>query len=165
MPEEVILLEKLERSPREEVAPEEPDPFMGPDVDPLRGLRRAASRLYRTSGPFDPGYGPFAPVVVLGVGLLVWRAEGTTRRLVAAWAVTYVLLNLAAGGLPGPNLVRYNKDLEVLAPLACVGLGSLTVGLWQRWRPLGLLLGAGYLLFGAVRAHGFLVGTFVGEGL
>ena len=36
--------------------------------------------------------------------------------------MTYLVLNLASGGLPGPNLVRYNKDLEVVAPLFCVAL-------------------------------------------
>src|SRR6185295_12942437 len=121
MAEERVLLDKQEQQARqaalagETPAPpeEDDDPYTGPRADLLRGLRKAGWRLYVF-------YGLFAPVVVAGV-LLAWRRtpRPDAARFVAAWALTYLLLNIASGGLPGPNLVRYNKDLEVVAPLCC----------------------------------------------
>ena len=130
MPEERILLEKPSTPlPPEELAPQEPDdPYAGPTIDPWRGLRKAGWRLYVF-------YGLFAPVVVAGV---VARLEVLRRRspaaFVAAWALTYLALNLLSGGLPGPNLVRYNKDLEVVAPLFCLALARIGEWLWARSR-------------------------------
>ena len=48
MPEEQILLEKLAQAPPpdENAPPDTDDPFAGPGVDPVRGLRKAGWRLY-----------------------------------------------------------------------------------------------------------------------
>ena len=156
MPEARILDEKP-ASPADDAAPEAPDdPYAGPNLDPLRGLRKAASRLALF-------YGWFAPVVIAGL-LLVWRGTtGDLRRFVAAWALTYVVLNLASGGLPGPNLVRYNKDLEIVAPLFCVALAEVGAWAWARSRPLAVAFGASYVAYGALRAYRDLTDRFTLE--
>lgn len=146
MPEERILLEKLERArPDEDAAPEEPDPYAGPSLDPWRGIRKAAWRLYVF-------YGPFAPAVIAGLLVLFPRGDATRARFVLAWASTYLLLNLASGGLPGPNWLRYNKDLEIVAPLCCIALASVAAWLARRSRALAVVFGSGYLLFALLRA-------------
>jgi len=159
MAEERVLLDKQEQQARqaalagEPVAPPEPedDPYTGPRADLGRGLRKAGWRLYVF-------YGLFAPVVVAGV-LLAWRHTGRpdAARLVAAWALTYLVLNLASGGLPGPNLVRYNKDLEIIAPLCCLGLASVGAWLWPRTRAGALAYGAAFWIFGLLRARGYFL--------
>jgi hypothetical protein len=164
MSEERALLEKQERSSAASqsgyVEPEPQDPFTGPRLDPLRGLRKAAWRAYVF-------YGFFAVAVLAG---LVWlvreqarQGAGSRARFLMAWALTYVALNLASGGLPGPNLVRYNKDLELVAPLCCLALGSVGVWLWERARVLGLMYGAAFWAFGLLRAVRYLTATFVLE--
>src|SRR4029450_3791247 len=75
-------------------------------------------------------YGPFAFAVLLGLVALCGHATTLTRRFALAWAATYVVLTLLSGGLPGPNLVRYNKDHEIVAPLFCVGLAVVGGGGW-----------------------------------
>jgi len=157
MAEEKILLERPATPVEPDVKPEEPDdPYAGPSVDPLRGLRKAAWRLYVF-------YGPFALAVVAGVAL-VWRAQsGPERAFVLAWALTYVALNLLSGGLPGPNLVRYNKDLEVVAPLFCLALASVGEWLWARGRWLALAYATAYGAFGFARAIRYLTEKFVLE--
>lgn len=138
MAEERVLEAKREAGRRAQAAQptnatedEEPDdPFAGRDFDLARGLRKAAWRLYLF-------YDIFAPAVLAGLLLMLHRSAGPEERtFVAVWALAYLLLNLASGGLPGPNLVRYNKDLEIVAPLFCVALGHVTVALADRWRPL-----------------------------
>jgi hypothetical protein len=160
MPEEQVLLEKMEQRQRvatEEPAPEEPDdPYAGPGFDLLRGLRKAGWRLYIF-------YGLFAPAIVAGFVLLLRATEGARPRLIVAWAATFLLLNLASGGLPGPNLVRYNKDLEIVAPLCCLALGAVGVWLATVARPLGLLYAVAYWWFGASRAARYLTEKFILE--
>ena len=161
MPEEHVLLEKIEQQQRsaaaqdEEVAKDETpdDPYAGPGVNPLRGLRKAGWRLWIF-------YGLFAPVVVAGVILLYLRSQGGLARFIAAWALTYLVLNLASGGLPGPNLVRYNKDMEVVAPLACIALAAIGAWLWSRARPLAVVYALSYLSFGTLRAWRYLTEKF-----
>ena len=158
MTEERILLEKLEhaRPSEEQSAPEEPDPYTGPSFDLLRGFRKAAWRLYVFYGLFSVG-------VVAGMALVLRSAQGTRRRWVAIWAAAYLLLNVASGGLPGPNLVRYNKDLELVAPLCCLALASVGDWVWRRTRILAVAYGAGYFFFAVVRAARYLTETFVLE--
>lgn len=166
MPEERVLLEKMQWrasvAEEEEAAPEEPDdPYAGPGLDLWRGARKAGWRLYVF-------YGGFSAAVVAGLALLFWRfLRGAPARFAAAWAATYLLLNLASGGLPGPNLVRYNKDLEIVAPLFCLALGSLGAWLWSRgttWgKALAVAYGVGFWLFGAGRAVRYLTEKFVME--
>lgn len=160
MAEEQILLDKMEARQRVaalEAAPEEPDdPYAGPGLDLLRGARKVTWRLYIF-------YGLFAPVVILGLGLILRATGGDRRYLVAAWAATYLLLNLASGGLPGPNLVRYNKDLEIIAPLCCIALGAVGVWLVSYARPLGIAYAVAWWWFGASRAARYLTEKFVLE--
>jgi hypothetical protein len=165
MPEERVLIEKLQQpAPAAEDEPAEPepdDPYAGPHLDPWRGVRKAAWRLYVF-------YGPFSLAVVAGLLLLLSRSlRGDAARFAAVWAAMYLLLNLASGGLPGPNLVRYNKDLEIVAPLFCLALGSLGAWLWSRgtvWaRAAALAYGASFWLYGARRAVRNLTEKFVME--
>ena len=159
MPEERILLEKPSTPvPADELAPQEPDdPFAGPTVNPWRGVRKAAWRLYVF-------YGVFAFAVVGGL-VLVWRAQGTWpyAAFVLAWAATYLALNLLSAGLPGPNLVRYNKDLEVVAPLFCLALASVGEWLWTRSRWLAILYAGSYGAFALTRAVRYLTEKFILE--
>jgi succinate-acetate transporter protein len=146
LPEERILLEKLERArPDEDAAPEEPDPYTGSSLDPWRGMRKAAWRLYVF-------YGPLAPAVLAGLLIALPLADPSRQRFTLAWASTYLILNLASGGLPGPNWLRYNKDLEIVAPLCCLALAAVGGWLWRRSRPLACAYAAGVLTFGLWRA-------------
>ena len=159
MPEERILLEKPSAPvPAEELAAQEPDdPFAGPTVNPWRGVRKAAWRLYVF-------YGGFALAVVAGL-VLVWRAQTSWpyAAFVLAWAATYLALNLLSAGLPGPNLVRYNKDLEVVAPLFCLALASVGEWLWARSRWLAMIYAGAYGAFGVARAVRYLTEKFILE--
>jgi hypothetical protein len=105
-------------------------------------------------------YAGFALPVLAGLGLLLKRLSGPTRRLCASWAAAYFVLNFLSGSLPGPNLLRYNKDLELVAPLACLCLGWLFVTLFARrsrsGRLTALVFGASWLAFGALRAAQYL---------
>ncbi len=160
MAEEQVLLSRSappNAGPAIEEAPN--DPYAGRDTNLWRGLEKAGSRLRIF-------YGVFAPLVVLGVGLVAWRAEGARSRLVVVWAAMFLLFNLASGGLPGPNLVRFNKDIEVVAPLCCVGLATLGVVLWERgraWRLAAAGLALSFSAFGAWRAFRYLTERFVLE--
>jgi hypothetical protein len=162
MAEEQVLLDKIAQQQRSTVQEEAPrdaapdDPYAGPGVDLLRGLRKAGWRLWIF-------YGLFAPIVAAGVVLLYVRSEGALARFIAAWALTYLVLNLASGGLPGPNLVRYNKDMEVVAPLCCIALAAVGTWLWSRARPLAILYALSYLGFGTMRAWRYLTEKFVLE--
>lgn len=158
MPEESILLEKLARAapPDEDAVPDVDDPFAGPGVDVPRGLRKAAWRLYVF-------YSGFAAAIVAGVVLLLRRQDPLLWPFVLAWALTYLALNLASGGLPGPNLVRYNKDLEIVAPLFCAALATLAAWLHGRARWLGWVFAASFASFGTLRAVRYLTEKFILE--
>jgi hypothetical protein len=158
MPEERILSEKPSTPvPEEELAPQEPDdPYAGPTLDLGRGLRKAAWRLYVF-------YGAFAPLVILGVVLVCRQQPSAERAFVTAWALSYVVLNLLSGGLPGPNLVRYNKDLEVVAPLCCLALATIGEWLWLRWRWAAVAYGTTFGAFGIARAVRYLTEKFILE--
>ena len=71
-PEEQVLLDLMETRQRvaSDAAPPEDrdDPYAGPGIDPVRGLRKAAWRLYVF-------YGPFALAVIGGLVLLL-RGDG-----------------------------------------------------------------------------------------
>lgn len=148
MAEEQILIEKQERERATRAVVEEnaertpDDPYAGPGVDPIRGVKKAAWRLYVF-------YGWFALAVLAGVAILCRQLEGTERRLAATWAATYLILNLMSGGLPGPNLVRYNKDHEIVAPLFCTALATLGAWLWSKSRVLATLYVAAFVWMAA----------------
>jgi hypothetical protein len=162
MPEEQILIEKQERekasrAPIEENAERTPeDPYAGPGIDPLRGMRKAAWRMWVF-------YGPFAIAVVLGLVLLFRALDGPHLRFAATWAATYVVLNLLSGGLPGPNLVRYNKDHEIVAPLFCVAIAVLGAWLWRRSRWLAIAYAAAFVVYAAMRDWSAWMARFVLE--
>lgn len=152
MPEESILLEKQARAVQQ--PPEAADdPFAGPTLDPLRGLKKAAWRLYVF-------YGWFAPLI-LAAGCWMFRGLNPTHQhLLIAWASVYLVLNLASGGLPGPNLVRYNKDLEIVAPLVCLALGSAWDLMHRVHAAQGAVGAAAYLAFAGNRALTALTSRF-----
>jgi hypothetical protein len=159
---EEIVIDRLEREARasaavnEPVEPDEVDPYTGPDTDLLRGVRKAGWRLWVF-------YGPFSAAVVAGLLLVLRTTTSHVARLIACWAAAYVILNLLSGGLPGPNLVRYNKDHELVAPLFCVGLAAVAEWWWQRGRAGqagAIVYGLGYLVYGLNRAAAALTARF-----
>jgi hypothetical protein len=165
--EERILRERFEReeraraAAREEPALEEVDPYAGASFELLRGVRKAGWRLYVF-------YAGFAPLVVVGVVLLARSLEPPATRLVIVWAASYLVLNVLSGSLPGPNLLRYNKDLELVAPLACLALGTLFSRLVEARRPGRLAAAAAlaavvWVAWAASRAADSLTSTFVVE--
>jgi hypothetical protein len=159
MAEERILIEKLAQAPVAADAPaavDKDDPYTGPDFDALRGVRKAGWRMYVF-------YAWLAPVIALGIVLVFRRQDPTAAAFVAAWAVSYLVLNVASGSLPGPNLVRYNKDLEIVAPLFCVALAVVAETLWRRSRAIAWAFGLAYATFGAARAAAYLTTKFVLE--
>jgi hypothetical protein len=147
-PEERILLDRMEvrarTAPQEEAAPDADDAFAGPSLSPGRGLMKAAWRLYVF-------FGPFALVLPVGLVLLARAAPPETRPLLWAWAATYLVLNLASGGLPGPNLFRYNKDLEFVSPLACIALATIAVWIRNRSRSVATVSVLAYCLWALLR--------------
>ena len=155
VPQERVLLERLEREEKARVAIGEPahveeaDPYTGPDFDLFRGLRKAGWRLYVF-------YGAFAVLVVWGFVRLALSLPSDLARIAVAWGLTYVVLNLLSGSLPGPNLVRYNKDLEIVAPLVCLSLASVGFRLAERAQPvrraLAIVLAIAWTAFGVSRA-------------
>jgi hypothetical protein len=159
MAEERILLDRQAQTPATAEDPpplEKDDPYTGPDFAPGRGVRKAAWRMYVF-------YAWFAPVILFGIVLVVRRQQKPEAAFVSAWAVAYLFLNLASGSLPGPNLVRYNKDLEVVAPLFCAALAVVAEELWRRSRPIAIGLAFAYAIFGSARAAAYLTTKFVLE--
>lgn len=162
VPQERALRERFAREERaraaagEVPAPEEFDPYTGAGFEPVRGVRKAGWRLYVF-------YGLFAPLVLWGFSRLALSLHGGAARFTWAWGLTYAALNFASGSLPGPNLLRYNKDLELIAPLACLSLGTLVVRLWEGRAPWGrfaaALLATLWIVFGWSRAVQYLAQT------
>jgi hypothetical protein len=150
--EAIVLgrLERLRNVASEPAIEEHDDPYAQPTTDLVRGVRKAVHRLRIF-------YGPFALVVAIGYLLLIKRSDPVAARFVTAWGATYLLICIGSGGLPGPNLLRYSKELEVIAPLCCVALAVVGAWLWQRAR----LLGVGYALlagsYGALRGSAAFV--------
>ena len=158
MAEERILLDKQAQTPPPEAPTvvDKDDPYAGPDFDALRGVRKAGWRMYVF-------YGLFAPAIALGIVVVLRRQDPPGSAFVAAWAVSYLVLNIASGSLPGPNLVRYNKDLEIVAPLFCVALAVVAEVLWRRSRAVAWVFGLAYLIFAGARATAYLTTKFVLE--
>jgi hypothetical protein len=158
MAEEQILIEKQARATPtdDEVVPDVDDPYSGPTFAPVRGLRKAASRM-------TIFYGWLSVAVLAGLWLVLRAQEPGARAFVAAWATVYLVLNFASGSLPGPNLVRYNKDLEIVAPLFCVALAFAGHALWRRSPALAVAFACAYAIFAAARTAGYLTSKFVLE--
>jgi hypothetical protein len=146
----------LRDRPKEvEAAPSEPDeknPFFGPDLDLWRGLRKAGFRLWVF-------YGVYAFAVPAGLFLLLRRTSPADSLFVLAWGLHYLVMNLGSGGLPSPNLLRYNKEMEFAAPLFCLALATLGAWIYERSRVAAALYGGGFLVFGASEAARYAGGT------
>ncbi len=148
---ESIVLERIAQQERARLAADEPaetgvdDPYIGTDLNLARGVRKAISRFWIF-------YGPFSIAVAVGFLSLVKRSEPELARFLLAWGGVYLLLNLGSAGLPGPNLLRYNKDLEIVAPLFCASLAATGERLFVLNRLAGTAYGMGYLAWGAWRA-------------
>ena len=163
MAEERILLEKhptVEPPTDPPARVESDDPYAGPAFDAMRGARKAGWRMFVF-------YSWFAPVIGIGIVLAIatlWHAHDRSgAAFVGAWAASYLVLNVASGSLPGPNLVRYNKDLEIVAPLFCVALATVVEALRQRSRLAAWAFALAYAAFGGWRAAAYLTTKFVLE--
>jgi len=160
MAEEEILLDKQRvereyaRSRGEAVVPyEEIDPYSGPSLNPIRGLWRVVARLFIF-------HGPFLLTVLWGLWLLIRSREGTEQRFVAVWASLFFVVCFLAGGMPGPNFLRYSKDLEASAPLFCVAFALATAVIARRSRPLAIAHVVGFVLMGLARGLEMWLSTF-----
>jgi len=101
------------------------DPYAGSTFNPLRGLARLASRLWRFTGPF---------VLLVGAGawLMLRQSSPGSQNLLLAWSGVAVWISLLAAGLPSPNGFQHLKDLEFVTPLAALAMGLGTARLWRR---------------------------------
>lgn len=139
---ESIVLERLARletaRPQAVVVEEQDDPYAQPTTDLWRGVRKSVHRVRIF-------YGPLALAVALGFLVLIKRSEPMAARFVVAWGATFVLICVGSGGLPGPNLLRYAKELELIAPLCAIAIA--VVGSWIGAR--SRVLGAAYFTGGA----------------
>jgi hypothetical protein len=152
-PEESVLLDKPQHAEAPpEPEPEDKNPFFGPDLNLWRGVRKAAYRLYVF-------YGLFALAIPVGLLLLLRDLASWHARFVVAWASHYLVMNVGSGGLPSPNLLRYNKEMEFVAPLFCLALACVLLWIWDRVRPLAVLYGAAWLGWSASQAAHSLGGT------
>lgn len=152
-PESVVLerLEKLrENAPAITETPEADDlndPYAGTSLNPLRGLQRLASRLWRFNGPF-------VLLMMFGGWLLGRQVDPSIRNLVVAWAAVAIWISLLAAGLPSPNGFQHLKDLEFVTPLGALAMGVGTLWVHHRsrtgaWLLVTAWLGfAGFALFG-----------------
>ncbi len=156
---EQILLDRFEMEQRVggPVTPEAPDRFAADDISALRGLHKGAARLWIF-------YGAWSALVVAGAIMWYRGLAGPQAQLGLAWLASYPLLNLASGGLPNPNLLRYAKDLEFVAPAACIALATAVALLWKRDEPISRLaavaMALGFLSYGVVRWYAALVVRF-----
>lgn len=133
-PESRILDQLEERRERQSTGAEARDaedlndPYAGSTLNPLRGLARLASRLWRFNGPF---------VLLLATGgwLLLRASDPPTRNVIVAWGGVAVWISVLAAGLPSPNGFQHLKDLEFVTPLASLAMGAGTVRAWER-RPI-----------------------------
>jgi len=116
------------------------DPFTGTSVNPLRGLGRLASRLWRFNGLF---------MFAIFAGLwLVWRqADRGRANLILAWFLVCVWISVLAAGLPSPNGFQHLKDLEFVSPLIALGLGLLTMRIRERSAAVAWTFGAAWAVF------------------
>jgi hypothetical protein len=122
---EARVLERLEEIRERAVEREPPeaddlnDPYAGATLNPIRGLERLGSRLWRFNGPF-------VGLLALGGWLLLKQANPSIRNVVVAMCTVPVGISVLAAGLPSPNGFQHLKDLEFVSPL--LGL-AMAVGL------------------------------------
>ena len=123
---------------------DENDPYAGATLNPLRGVARLGSWLWRFNGPF-------ALAIAAGLWLLWRRADPPGRNLILAWGSVCLWISVLAAGLPSPNGFQHLKDLEFVSPLLALGLALLTVRLREARPGLNWAFAALWLAF-ALRA-------------
>lgn len=123
------------------------DPFVGTDLNPLRGLARLGARLWRFNGPY-------ALAILPGLWLLWRRLDRTGAAVALAWAAVCLWISLLASGLPSPNGFQHLKDLEFSTPLMSLALGLLAWRFWKFRPSLGLAFVAAW---GAFATHAYAV--------
>jgi hypothetical protein len=129
------------------------DPYSGPSPNPVRGLWRVIARLFIF-------HGPFLLTVLWGLYLMVRAREDTERRFLAVWASLFFVVCFLAGAMPGPNFLRYSKDLEASAPLFCAAFALATAVIARRSRALAIVHVAGFVLMGIARGVDMWLSTF-----
>ncbi len=145
-PESRILdrLEQLrEKRPAETETPDADDlndPYAGSTLNPVRGLARLGSRLWRFNGPF---------VLLLAIGgsLMLRQSDRPTQNVLLAWGGVAVWISLLAAGLPSPNSFQHLKDLEFVTPLAALAMGLGAVRLWNRSPAAAVALAGAWIAF------------------
>ncbi|MBX7185226.1 MAG: hypothetical protein K1Y01_08800 [Vicinamibacteria bacterium] len=151
---ESVVLERLERlrenalaTTAQAEADDLNDPYAGTSLNPLRGLQRLASRLWRFNGPF---------VLLLAFGgwLLGRQLHPSMRNLVVAWAAVALWISLLAAGLPSPNGFQHLKDLEFVTPLGALAMGLATESVYRRSRAAARMLLAAWLGFAGFALFG-----------
>ncbi|MEO8362241.1 MAG: hypothetical protein ABI672_19595 [Vicinamibacteria bacterium] len=136
---EAKVLDRLEDIRRTEVQdpsvdPEDlNDPYAGSSFNPVRGVARLATRLWRFNGVFLAG-------ILVGAWMLLRQSDVTTQNLILAWGSVAVWISVLAAGLPSPNGFQHLKDLEFVTPLTALTLGVLTD--WFRHRRWLIVLSA-----------------------
>jgi hypothetical protein len=145
---ESIVLERLARleaaRPQVTAVEEQDDPYAQPTTDLWRGVRKSVHRVRIF-------YGPLALAVALGFLVLIKRSEPLAARFVAVWGATFVLICIGSGGLPGPNLLRYAKELELIAPLCMIAVSLVGAWLWSRSRLAGAVYALGAVAYAVSR--------------
>jgi hypothetical protein len=143
------VLDRLEELREQAPAGDEPvpddvnDPYAGSTFNPLRGLARLASRLWRFNGPF---------VILIAVGgwLLLRQSDRRTQNILLAWGSVAMWISLLAAGLPSPNGFQHLKDLEFVGPLVALAMGVGTIRLSNRRPGVAVGLAAAWLAFAGV---------------
>jgi hypothetical protein len=106
--------------------------------------------------PLFYGYG-YPLLAAAGLALARRRGQPGGYRVLAAYALAFAAL--AALRAFGGGLFKDLKEIEFVGPLIAVGTGAVLEDLWARGRPgraAAVLVGAGLVLFGLLRAQGYL---------
>jgi hypothetical protein len=119
------------------------DPYAGSTVNPVRGLARLGSRLWRFNGPF---------IILIAVGgwLLLRQSDRPTQNIILAWSAVAMWISLLAAGLPSPNGFQHLKDLEFVSPLVALAMGVGIVRLANRQPAAAIGLTAAWMAFVAM---------------
>jgi hypothetical protein len=148
------VLDRLEQMRAQTLDQETPeaedlnDQFAGPTFNPLRGLTRLLSRLWRFNGPF-------LLLLVVGGSQLLKGADRPTQNILVAWSAVAVGISVLAAGLPSPNGFQHLKDLEFVSPLLALAMASANLRLRRHRLPLASMVVVGWVIFA--------VAAFLGE--
>jgi hypothetical protein len=106
--------------------------------------------------PLFYGYG-YPLLAAAGLALARRRGRPGGYRVLAAYALAFAAL--AALRAFGGGLFKDLKEIEFVAPLIAVCTGAVLEDLWARGTPgrvAAVLVGAGLVVFGLLRAQGYL---------